>query len=125
MRMVAASLSIALAGCSTELAGDLDERSANDVVAALASQGVPADRVGADRAQRFRVVVPAADRGRALVVLSERGLPRQRGRGVGEAFAEAGLLPSPIAERARLQAALASDIERQLENIPGVVAARV
>jgi type III secretion protein J len=125
MRLTSAAAVLLLGGCSTDLLHGLDERAANEVVAALTEAGLDADKTGDDRARAFKVVVPRAQQARAVRALEGSGLPRPAGHGVGEAFPDPGLLPSPAVERARLAAALAVDAERALEAIPGVAAARV
>lgn len=124
-RWAALGTLLALAGCGAELHHGLDERQANQVVAALGERGIDADKAEGDRPGTYRVLVPRAQQAQALHLLEERGLPRPPARGVGDTFADPGLLPSPSIERARLVAARASDLERALEALPGVVAARV
>ena len=125
MRGPPLALALLLGGCSTDLLHGLDERAANEVVAALTEAGVDADKASDDRARAFKVVVPRAEQARAVRALEGSGLPRPAGQGVAQAFPDPGLLPSPAVERARLCAALAVDAERALEAIPGVAAARV
>lgn len=124
LRFVAGT-ALLLVGCSNELLHGLDERGANEVVAALERGGIAADKASDDRPGQWKVSVPRAAGGRAAALLEERSLPRKGGKGLGEAFAEAGLLPSPGAERARLAAATAVELERALEALPHVAAARV
>jgi len=125
MRGPPLALALLLGGCSTDLLHGLDERAANEVVAALNEAGLNADKASDDRARAFKVVVPRAEQARAVRALEGSGLPRPAGQGVAQAFPDPGLLPSPAVERARLCAALAVDAERALEAIPGVAAARV
>ena len=125
MRRLALLSVLSLCGCATELLHGLDERQANEVCAELDARGIPAEKSADDRPGSFLVSVPRTDAARAISALAARDLPRQGGKGVGETFADPGLLPSPAAERARLSASLAVDLERTLEAIPGVTAARV
>ena len=115
----------AIGGCSVELVHGLDEREANEVVAALNHERIGADKRPDDKQGWWKVEVAGPAAASALATLQARELPRRRGKGVGEAFAEAGLVPSPSAERARLAASLGVDVARTLEAIPGVSLARV
>src|SRR5262249_11471815 len=73
----------------------------------------------------FTIVVGRGDAARAFGLLESRDLPRSGQKGLAETFGGGGLLPSAVEERARLQAALASELERTLEAVPSVRAARV
>jgi type III secretory pathway lipoprotein EscJ len=112
------------AGCGIELEHGLDERQANEAVAALDRAGIVAEKSPDEGRATFKVVVPRGEAARAFLVLDARGLPRRSSR-LGEAFAEKGLLPSATAERARLSASLATDLERTLEELPAETTARV
>ena len=125
VRIGGAAAFVWLCGCGTELEHGLDERQANEVVAALERAGIAADKTSDDGPDRYKVVVGRGEAGAAFQVLEARSLPRQVGKGVGEAFAEKGLLPSATSERARLGASIATDLERSLEGLPQVVSARV
>jgi type III secretion protein J len=115
-----------LAGCGVELEHDLDERQANEVASVLESSGIAADKVAEDNnANAYKIVVPRSEAGRAFSLLESRDLPRRSLRGLSDTFAGGTLLPSPVEDRARYSAALGVDLERSLEEIPGVVSARV
>jgi len=124
-RRLAVAACVALAGCGVELEHGLDERQANEVVTALDRAGLAADKVADEAPGAFKVVVARGDAAQAFRVLEAHALPRRAQKGVGEAFADRGLLPSATAEHARLAASLAADLERTLEALPGVTAARV
>lgn len=114
-----------LASCRAGLEHGLDERQANEVLGALERAGIVADKA-ADGAQgKWKVEVARRDLPRAIARLQAEGLPRRGEQGTNEAFARGGLLPSPILERARLQASLAVDLARTFETLPGVAGARV
>jgi type III secretion protein J len=129
MAMRACSLALVLslgAGCGVELEHGLDERQANEVATVLDSAGVAADKEPEDgQANAYKIVVPRAEAGRAFALLEARDLPRRGQRGLAETFAAAGLLPSAVEERARYAAALAAELERSLQGVPGVMSARV
>lgn len=128
MAMKAAPLLLVfiLSGCGVELEHGLDERQANEISSVLESAGISADKV-ADEGQNgtYTIVVPRSAAGRAFAVLEARDLPRRSLRGLSDTFARGTLLPSPVEDRARYAAALAAELERSLEEVPGVVSARV
>jgi type III secretion protein J len=62
---------------------------------------------------------------RAVGVLESHDLPHAGRRGLGETFGKSGLLPSATEERARYAAAMSSELEHTLEDLPNVVGARV
>lgn len=113
-----------VAGCGVELEHNLDERQANQVVALLEQSGVSADKER-EQGGAFTVVVPRGDAARAFALLESHDLPRRGQKGLAETFGGGGLLPSAVEERARLSAALASELERTLEAVSNVRSARV
>src|SRR5579872_3037815 len=129
--VAAAALAVAAAACSTNILHGLDERGANETVAALEHAGVGADKqvdddgLGAGSAAVFRVRVARADEARALDVLRAAGLPRERRHGFAEVYGQPSLIPSASEERARYLDALAGEVARTLEVADGVVGARV
>jgi type III secretion protein J len=117
---------LAAGGCGVELEHGLDEHQANEIAAVLESAGIAADKIAEDNnANAYKIVVGRAEAGRAFSLLESRDLPRRALRGLSDTFSGGTLLPSPVEDRARYAAALAVDLERSLEEIPGVVSARV
>ncbi len=126
MKAVAILALGALAGCGVELEHGLDERQANEIAAVLESAGIGADKVPEEgQGNAYKIVVARGEAGRAFSLLEAHDLPRRALRGLSDTFAGGTLLPSPVEDRARYAAALAAELERSLEDIPGVVAARV
>jgi type III secretion protein J len=123
---VGAILFALLAGCGVELEHGLDERQANQVATLLGTQGIEADKLGEEgQTGSYKIVVPRGDASRAFALLEAHDLPRRGQRGLADTFAQSGLLPSPTEDRARYAAALSAELERTLEGVPGVAAARV
>lgn len=124
---MALALAAALAcGCASELASDLDEAQADEIVLALDEAGIGATKERAEGpGDRFRVVVAHEDVAAALAVLRDAQLPRERAPGIAELFAERGLVPSAVEERARQAAATAGELARSIERFEGVTRARV
>lgn len=117
-------LILAACGARVELLGNLPERDANEVIAALDDAGISADKVsGKDGMVSVQVdssrVAGAVDTLRAL------GLPHEQFDGMGKVFRKDGLISSPTEERARYLYALSQDISSTLSHIDGVVYASV
>lgn len=126
MRAILIALVLPMFGCGIELEHGLDERQANEVATLLESAGVSADKEAEEgQANAYKIVVARGEAGRAFALLESRDLPRRDQRGLAETFAAAGLLPSAVEERARYGAALAAELERSLQAVPGVISARV
>ena len=123
---ILSALAVLSSGCSVELEHGLDERQANRVTAVLEAAGVSADKVAEEGASdAYKIVVARSEAGRAFALLDARDLPRREQHGLADTFAASSLLPSATEDRARLGAALAAELERTLEGVPGVVGARV
>jgi type III secretion protein J len=126
-RSLAALLLVAgLAACSrqVELMAALPATEANEVIAALQNAGIGADKVSGKEGLAA-VKVAAGDVGRAVDLLREKGLPRERFAGMGQVFKKEGLISSPLEERARYVYALSQELGATLSQIDGVVFARV
>lgn len=119
-------LVLLVSGCGVELEHGLDERQANEVESVLEAAGISADKVAEEGHEgAYTIVVPRSAAGRAFALLESRDLPRHSLRGLSDTFAHGALLPSPVEDRARYEAALAAELERSLEEVPGVLSARV
>jgi len=116
-----------VSGCSTRLAGNLDEARANEAMTWLERHGIAASKTleSASGEARFAIEVPRSDLGDALALLDASGLPRVSDPGIAETYAEPSLVPSESEDRARFHAAIAGELARTLEGIDGVVDARV
>lgn len=120
------ALAVLAGGCGVELEHGLNERQANQVAAVLEAAGVAADKVPEEGTNEvYKIVVARGEAGRAFALLEARDLPRREQRGLSDTFAAGSLLPSATEDRARYGAALAAELERTLEGVPGVVGARV
>jgi type III secretion protein J len=127
VRALIASL-LLCAGCGVELEHGLDERQANQVAALLEGAGLSADKLADDSSTGgggYKIVVARGEVARAFALLESRDLPRRGQKGLAETFSDSSLMPSPVEERARYAAALGAELERTLESMPGVIAARV
>jgi type III secretion protein J len=128
---VALGVLVALgSACSTNILHGVDERGANDAARALERAGIGVEKVAdegaaAGGAARFTLRVSRGDGARSLDLLRALGLPRDRRHGFSETYGQPSLIPTPSEERARYVDALAGEIERTLEEVDGVVSARV
>jgi type III secretion protein J len=113
-------------GCSVPVAAALDESDANRIVVALDRASVDAMKEADPTTEgKFRVVVARDDAAHALAAMRDEELPRPRPAGVLDAMDKGALVPSRSAEHAQLVAGIAGDLQRTLESIDGVLAARV
>lgn len=115
---------VAACGARVDLMGSIPEDEANDVLSALLKVDIPAEKI-AGKEGMVGVRVDAGQVGRALEVLRENGLPRERFAGMGQVFKKEGLISSPLEERARYIYALSQELSNTLSKIDGVLAARV
>jgi type III secretion protein J len=114
-----------LSGCSEQsLYSGLSEQEANEMVAALSLAGMEAGKQKL-KGNEFSVSVAPDEFARAVQLLKNHGLPRDRYDTLGEVFAKEGFVSSPLEERARLNYALSQEIASTLSSIDGVILARV
>jgi len=122
----ACALTVLLTACGgqVELLSAIAEADANEVIAALINNQVPATKVPGKEGL-VGVRVPQDKAAQAVDILRERGLPREQFSGMGQVFRKDGLISSPIEERARYLNALSQDLSATLSRIDGVLFARV
>lgn len=117
---------LALSGCDNrvELMSSATEVEANEVYAALNRGGIDVRKVpGKDGV--IALTVAPSNVGRAVDLLRETGLPRERYAGMGQIFRKDGLISSPLEERARYLYALSQELGATISQIDGVLVARV
>lgn len=114
-----------LAGCGdrVELYRDLSENDANEVIAQLGSYHIDAEK-SIDKTG-ISLLIDARDIERAVNILNAAGLPRQSRTNLGEVFQKTGVISTPLEERARYIYALSQEVESTLNQIDGVLVARV
>jgi type III secretion protein J len=117
---------LALAACGVPVAGGLDETDANRIVVALDHAAIDATKESDPVVEgKFRVMVTRDDAARALVTMRSEDLPRPHTTGVMDTVDKGALVPSAAQEHAELVAGIAGDLARTLEEVDGVLAARV
>ena len=122
--LASACLMLVACGARVDLMGSVPEEEANEVLAALLKADIAAEKT-AGKEGMVGVRVDATQVGRALEVMRENGLPRERFAGMGQVFKKEGLISSPLEERARYIYALSQELSNTLSKIDGVLAARV
>ena len=126
LQAVALGTCLVLTACGgrVDLMGAIPESEANEVLAALIKADIPTEKVSGKEGM-VGVRVASGDVGRALEVLRDNGLPRERFAGMGQVFKKEGLISSPLEERARYIYAVSQELSNTLSKIDGVLAARV
>jgi type III secretion protein J len=119
-----AVVAIGLAGCKVELYSDLDQKQANEIIASLFRQGIPAERVSV-KGGKYTVNVDENRFSEAVNILNENGLPRQQFATMGDIFKKDSLVSSPVQERAQMIYALSQELARTVSDIDGVLSSRV
>lgn len=113
-------------GCSVPVASDLDEASANKVIAALGRNGVAADKQrDPEREGRFSVDVGRGDTSFALSVMSREELPPETVPGLSDTLGQGSFIPSRSDEQTKLLLATAGELQHSLSSIDRVITARV
>lgn len=110
---------LVLSACKVEMHTGLDERSANEMLAALLSSGVSAEKQP-DK-DGVSILVAEAQFSEAVELLASRGLPRSKYTNVGEVFNAEGIVASPMQEWAKLNYAKSQELSNSINSIPGVV----
>ena len=127
---VKAALSLAalilVAGCDkvVTLFSGLEETQANAVIAALAGDGMTAEKAPGEEGT-WNVTIAQSLFAPAANLCEQRGLPRRQFAGVGTVFKKTGMVSSPSEERIRFMDAIAQDLAMTISMIDGVVDARV
>jgi type III secretion protein J len=124
---LAALLALVLGtGCSIDLQHDLTEQDANEIYVLLSKNGIAATKMKEEGGNevRFRIVVPKADAAQAAELLRAYSLPRPMEKGLNH-FAKGGMVPTATEERAMMLKALGGEVSNALNQIDGVLEARV
>lgn len=119
------ALALLLAGCKSELYGNLTEHDSNEMVAVLLENGVDAQKSTQDSGKTWDVTVDNAQFSRAMQVLGTAGLPRRKFDNLGDLFKQSGLVSTPTEERVRFIYGVQQELSDTLSKIDGVIVARV
>lgn len=124
--MLAMCVLLAPLGCTTAVASNLPETEANRAVVALEGHGVSADKERDPETEgRFRVIVSRDEAAAAASVLAQESLPSPESPGVLQSLGAGSMVPSRLAEHARLLSGIGGELEQSLAAVDGVVSARV
>lgn len=125
-RLLPVVAALLLSACRSQIQHGLDERDANEAVAALVARGFDARKVPEKGKKPTWAVDLDDDHATdALRVLSELKLPRPARTTTREVTSQAALIETPGAERLRQLEALEGDIEQMIEGMDGVASAGV
>ncbi len=116
---------LCLTACKTELYSGLNEREANEIVAALSSEGIPASKTRTGRDEGITVQVDEGRFAEAMHILEAHGLPGRKYDSMGDVFRKEGFVSSPTEERARMIYALSQELSQTVAEIDGVLTARI
>ncbi len=119
---------VSLLGCASEqVASDLDQKQANEIVATLADHGISSmAKRGRGSTSSFSVEVDRDYYQLAISVLHAQGLPRAQQPSVEEITRPQGFMPSSReVEALRLDYALGAEIEEKLRTLPGIDSVKV
>jgi len=122
--LVLVLLALALSGCMQPLYEGMQERAANEVLAALLKRGILADKKSEGKGL-FTVRVDEAQVVNALEILRRQGLPPHGFDTLGSVFPKEGMMSSPLEESARMSYALSQELSESCAQIDGVLTARV
>jgi type III secretion protein J len=114
----------ALSGCSKAITSDVSERDATEIVVALKAYGISSSKASSD-GKKWAVSVSPNDWPDASQVMFSAGLPRAEHPGFAELMKKDSLVSSPNAERAKMLYAMGNELSRSLQDIDGVISARV
>lgn len=121
--MVLAGLVLLLSACQQDLYSGLAEDEANLMLATLLENGIHVEKTARGK-NGFSIGVPKEDVVRALKILENRSLPREKFKNMGEVFSGQGMIASPTEEQARLAFALSQELAATFAKIDGVLTSR-
>lgn len=123
-KMCFALIILTLAGCKEVLYSELDQTQANDMVAILDASDIEAERSVA-KGGLYSLSVNKEDIAKAVVVLREKGFPKERFAGLGEIFQSEGIMGTPFEQHVRFIHALNEELSGAISSISGVRSAKV
>jgi type III secretion protein J len=117
-------LALGVSGCKEVLYSGLTENEANEMVAILAASGVETSR-SRDKKGIYELSVAGEDVAAAVVILGERGYPKQQFESLGEVFSADGIIGTPFEQNARFIHAMNEELSQTISSIAGIRDARV
>lgn len=126
-RIVVALICVVLSACEGDQVGsNLDQNRANRMIAVLSSNGIAATAKKESGGRgAFGVWVDARDHGSASLLIDEKGLLERGESSIEELLSNQGILPgSREIEQIKIDRIRALELERLIQNLPGVTAAK-
>lgn len=125
-RCLSLLLLLGTAACRERIQHGLDERQANELQTVLSERGLDARKVPEPgKKPTWAIEVTEEQASDAVRVLAELGLPRPVAETGCDVFGGSGLIRSPVEEQLCRVRVLERSIERTLQNVEGVLIARV
>lgn len=119
-------LLLGAAGCRERIQHGLEERQANELQRVLVERGVEARKVAeGGKKPTWAMEVAEGQASNAVRILSELGLPRPPEEEGCEVFGGGGLVRSPVEEQLCRVRVMERGLERTLQEVEGVLLARV
>lgn len=128
IRLLAPLALLGLLACQSEVKQGLTENQADEIVDALTTRGISAEKkaIVQNRDRTYTVLTNRTKMDDARHVLVVLGLPRDKIMGIDEICGKSdGIIPSPSIDRCKLQVATQNEIAKSLLLIDGVVSAKV
>jgi type III secretion protein J len=124
-RILGLAMLCLLLGCgkAVVLQSGLNDADANEIVALLRHQGIAAEKHAVKGVVNLQV--PEDALARATEAMQSAGLPRRGLSDLGQVFKKEGMISTPLEERVRYLHGLSEELAATLQQIDGVVTARV
>ncbi|SMF99968.1 MULTISPECIES: type III secretion system inner membrane ring lipoprotein SctJ [Burkholderia] len=116
---------IFISGCKKELYTGLSEQDANEILAVLLESKIESSKYPSSDGKTWSLDVEDSNLVRAVQVLREHGLPRNKFNNLGDLFRKDGLISTPTEERIRFIYGTSQELSDTLSKIDGVLVARV
>ncbi|MBU1220157.1 hypothetical protein KKF34_10685 [Myxococcota bacterium] len=117
---------VGLNACKVELFTRLDEKEANQILNELESKGIEATKFLSDKRKGlWGIEVPSSQASRSINILKSKDLPSMSHPGFEGILKDSSLVPSPEDKSIKYHIALAGELSRTLESLPGIQFARV
>ncbi|MDA3864973.1 MAG: hypothetical protein PF689_14020 [Deltaproteobacteria bacterium] len=116
----------AVIGCKVDLFNELSEKEANRVLTVLQNKGIKAEKFIRDKRKGYYgIEVDKDEAAQAVSILNQLDLPSDKHRGYDLVTQKSGLLPSPGNKVNRYYIALAGELAKTMERLPGIHFARI
>lgn len=115
---------VLLAACKVELYSGLEEQEANQMMALLMANNIDVEKVSAGETG-ITLNVEKDQILQAVGILKDNGYPKTNRQSLGKTFEKSGIVSSPFEERVRFIYALGEEVAQTLNQIDGVITARV